>query len=202
MAATRADLTIEQGKTFTQVVRWEVEPYVTVAIEAITRANPVVITTSEAHGLVNGWNVAVVDALGMTDLNAGSNPPKESDFRRATVVDSTNISFNGVSSARFRAYRGGGYLQWLTPKDMSGYTARLSIKDEVGGTELLSLTTENDRIAIDNSAKLITLSLTAEDTEAITDWTSGVYDLELVSADDEVTALITGKVKVTQEVTT
>lgn len=201
MSATQANLQIEQGKSFSQVIRWEVEPYVTVAITAMTRAAPVVITTAEAHGLVNGWSVAVVDVVGMTELNAASNPPRGRDFRRATVVDTTHVSFNGISSASFRAYRSGGFLQWLTPKDMTDYTARMSIKDRVGGTVLLDLTTENDRILIDNAAKTITLVFEVEDTEGV-DWTTGVYDLEMVSADGEVTALLTGKVKLVTEVTT
>lgn len=201
MAATRANLVIEQGKTFTQVVRWEVEPYVTAAISSMTKASPVVINTTSAHGLVNGWNVAVVDAKGMTELNADHNPPRGRDFRRVTVVDNDTVSFNGISSAGFRTYTTGGYLQWLTPKDMTGFTARMSIKDYVGGTVLLSLTTENSRIALDNTAKTITLTLAATDTDDLT-WTSGVYDLEMVSGSGEVTALLSGRITVQQEVTT
>ena len=198
---TQADLKITQGSTFTQVVRWEVEPYVTAAIESMTKASPVVITTQDAHGLVNGWNVAVVGARGMVELNAKFNPPRGRDFRRATVIDSDTVAFNGISSALFRTYTTGGFLQWLTPKDLTDYTARLTIKDYVGGTALLELTTENGGIAIDNAAKTITLTISAEDTEAI-DWTSGVYDLEMISDTDEVTAILTGRVSVSQEITT
>ena len=65
----------------------------------------------------------------------------------------------------------------------------------------MELTTENGGIAIDNAAKTITLTISAEDTEAI-DWTSGVYDLEMISDTDEVTAILTGRVSVSQEITT
>lgn len=198
---TQADLTIVQGSTFTQVVRWEVEPYVTAAIESMTKASPVVITTQDAHGLVNGWNVAVVGARGMVELNAKSNPPRGRDFRRATVTGSDTIAFNGISSAMFRTYTTGGFLQWLTPKDLTDFTARMKIKDYVGGTVLLELTTENDRILIDNAAKTITLTVSAEDTGAI-NWTSGTYDLEMISDTDEVTAILEGRIIVKQEITT
>ncbi|MBK8773003.1 MAG: hypothetical protein IPM06_21580 [Rhizobiales bacterium] len=57
----------------------------------------------------------------------------------------------------------------------------MSIKDVVGGTELLRLDTTNARIALDNAAKTIALTISAADTAAIT-WLEGVYDLELVSA--------------------
>lgn len=85
--------------------------------------------------------------------------------------------------------------------DLTGYTARLAVKDKIGGTVLLSLTTENGGIAIDNVAKTITLTIAATATDDFT-WTRGVYDLELISPAGVVTALISGKVTVTKEVTT
>ena len=83
---------------------------------------------------------------------------------------------------------------------LTSYTARMSIKDKVGGTELLSLTTEGLQIIVDNSSKTIKLDLDATETAAIT-WKKGVYDLELVSPGGVVTALLYGSVSVTPEVT-
>ena len=85
--------------------------------------------------------------------------------------------------------------------DLTGYTARLAVKDKIGGTVLLSLTTENNGIVIDNAKKTITLTVEATATDDFT-WTRGVYDLELISPAGVVTALITGRVSVTKEVTT
>lgn len=198
---TTQNFTIQQGKTFTQVVRWETLPYLFAAIAGVTNVAPVAVETETAHGIPSGWKVAVVDS-GVSQLDATKNPPADKDFRQATVVDTTHINFNPLSGVAFDTWEEGGYLQWFTPHDLAGYTARLQVKDKVGGTVLLELTTENGGIALDDTEKTITLTVSAEDTAAITDWTKGVYDLELVSPGDVVTAVLTGKVTVEPEITT
>ena len=200
MAANK-DFVIEQGRTFQHVLRWEAPPYIYKPITAITANAPARIT-SAAHGIPDGWRVAVVSVKGMTQINAANNPPKAADFKRATVVDANTIELNDVNSADYKAYTSGGFIQLLTPVDMTGFTARMSIKDKIGGAVLLSLTTANSGIAIDNASKTISLYISATDTEAITTWTKGVYDLELVSSGGVVTALLAGKVSVVKEVTT
>ena len=159
------DIEIIQGKTFEKVLRWETEPFLFTAILGMSNTAPVRITTG-VHGIPDGWRVAVVDAAGMTELNAASNPPKSADFRRATVVDTTHIEFNPISAGNYGTWTSGGYLQWYTPHDLTGYTARMAVKDKVGGTELLALTTANNRITIDDSAKKIDLKISATDTAA------------------------------------
>jgi len=196
----KQNLTIIQGKTFEQFVRWESEPFLFTPILGISNTAPVRITTG-VHGIPDGWRVAVVDAGGLTELNAANNPPKASDFRKATVPDTTHIEFNPLSAVEFGTWTAGGYLQWYTPHDLAGYTARLAVKNKAGGTVQLSLTTENAGIVIDASAKTIKLFQSATDTAAMT-WKSGVYDLELVSPTGVVTALLTGSVSVTPEITT
>lgn len=204
MAATK-DFVIEQGKTFSQVLRWEAPPIVYKAITAITQTAPVQIT-STGHGIPGGWRVAVVSVKGMTAINAANSPPKEKDYHVATVIDANTISLNDVNAADYKAYTSGGYLQFNTPVDMTGYTARMQIKDKVGGTVLASTEaadTPKDilTVSIDNPNKTITLLVSATDTAAVT-WKKGVYDLELVSSGGVVTALLTGTISVTKEVTT
>ena len=68
---------------------------------------------------------------------------------------------------------------------------------------LLTLTTENARIALGGSAGTITMTISAADTAAIT-WSKGVYDLELVNAGVSPTYvknLVQGSVSVLKEVT-
>lgn len=60
--------------------------------------------------------------------------------------------------------------------------ATYAINDVIDTTDLLRLTTENGRIAIDTSGKTITLTVSAADTALMT-WKRGEYDLEMVSAD-------------------
>ena len=173
----------------------------------------------------------------MTDLNvADPSRIRDDEYHQVTVIDANTIEFNDVNAAAFKAYTSGGYLQYNTPADLTGYTARMAIKAKagesnllnctVGGvagtvkptavgkdgavtwiaattgtpatawvagatyaindvidtTDLLRLTTENGRIAIDTSAKTITLTVSAADT-ALMAWKRGEYDLEMVSSD-------------------
>lgn len=203
MAATK-DFVIEQGKTFQHVLRWEAPPYIYKPISGITQAAPAVVTAA-THGVPNGWRVAIVSVKGMTAINAVNDPPKTSEYKRATVLTANTIELNDVNSADYKPYTSGGYVQYLTPVDMGGFTARMQIKDKVGGvvlasTEVGDTPLDTITITIDNVAKTISLLISAADTAALT-WTKGVYELEMING-GVVTALLTGKITVTKEVTT
>lgn len=196
---TKANLTIEQGETFETVVRWETPPLKYKAISAMTKTAPISITAT-SHAIPNGWRVAVVDAVGMTELNAADSPPADDAFRAATVIDANTVEFNEVSAALFKTYKSGGYLAYYTPQDLTGYTARMTIRDRAGGTELVALTSADSEILLDVAAFTITLALSAAVTAAFT-WTKGVYDLELVSSTGRVTRILSGTVTLSKEVT-
>lgn len=193
------DLVILQGKTFTRVLRLASLPYIYKAITAITQAAPPVVTAT-GHGLLDGQRAVIVSSQGMLDINAANNPPRASEYHKATYIDANRISFNDINASGFNPYTGGGYLQYLTPTDLAGCTARMSIKDAIGGTELLRLDTTNSRIVVNNTTKTITLTVDATTTAAIT-WTTGVYDLELVNG-TAVSLLLSGGITVEPEVTT
>ena len=193
------NLTIYQGRTFSQVFRWSTLPYLYEAITAITQTGPVSITCA-AHGLTPNWPVAVVSVKGMTQINALHNPPRDSEMNPCSVVDPNTITINNINSALFAAYVSGGYLQFYTPVDMTGYTASMSIKDRVGGTSLLSLSTVAGSIIIDNTNKSVTLALTPAITAALA-WTKGVYDIEMIAPTGVSYPLAYGTVTVTDAVT-
>ena len=192
-------LTIYQGRTFQQVFRWSTLPYIYKPITAITQAGPVSIT-SATHGLTPNWPVAVVSVKGMTQINAAHNPPRDSEMNPCTVVDPNTITINALNSALYSAYVSGGYLQFYTPVDMTGYTAKMSVKDVVGGAVLLSLDTTAGSIVIDNTNKSITLLLTPTVTAALL-WTKGVYDIEMIAPTGVSYPLAYGTVTVTDAVT-
>lgn len=192
--------TITQGSTWSRVIRWEAPPVVYKTISAITRSAPVSITCT-GHGLVNGWRAAVASADGMTQINAKGSPPKIHDYHKATVVDADTITFNDVNSLDFDAYTGGGVLQYNTPVDLTGYTARMQIRKTLASTDvILDLNTTNARIVIDNAAKTVTLTISAADTELLT-FNTGVYSLELVSSGGVVTTLLSGPITLEKEIT-
>jgi hypothetical protein len=193
-APKRVDIEIEQGSTFARTVMWETAPRIWKPITAITAAAPVQITAT-AHGVPDGWRVGVVNVQGMTQINAPHNPPRDTELLPAAVIDVNRITLD-LSAADFDAYTAGGYLVYWTPHDMASYTARMTIKNRIGGTVL-------DVVActVDNTAKTVSLLIDAVTAAAFT-WVKGVYDLEMVSPGGVVTAILSGVVTVKREVTT
>jgi len=194
------DLEFRQGSTFQHVVLWETLPIHYKAITGITRAAPCVVTCV-GHGIPNGWRAAVVSTKGMDQLKAAKARPKETEYHTVTVLTADTVELNDVNAADFTAYVSGGYLQFYSPSDLTGYIARMTMKNRVGGDVLASLTTTNGRIIIDPTTHSITLVVSATDTAAF-DWTRGVYDLEVESPAGEVTPLLGGTVTVIPEITT
>ena len=191
------DLIIRQGKTFMRALRWEAPPIIYKPITGITQAAPAVVT-SPSHGIPDGWRVTVVSVKGMTQINAENDPPKAKDYIKATVPDANTVLLNIVNSSEFKPYISGGYLMFNTPVDMAGFTARMKIKDKIGGTILLDV---GAYITIDNANKKVLIAIPAAITSAIT-WTKGVYDFEMESAGGIVTQIMSGNVSVLKEVTT
>lgn len=204
------DLEIKQGKTFSLVIRWETEPIIFKPITAISFANGAPRLTVTGHGTPNGHRGAVTRVKGPTQINAKNSPPRDSDYVPALVIDANTIELNSVApydanGTEWPAYVSGGFWQYNTPVDLAGYTARMKIKDKVGGTVLASTEAGDSPlnvlyIAIDNTAKTITLTIDATATDDFT-WKAGYYDLEMVGPSGNVSQLLSGKVSVVREVT-
>jgi len=195
-----SEVVIQQGKTWSRVLRWETSPIVYKAISAITQLVPVRMTVA-SHGLVANWRAAITGVGGMVELNARSDPPRSPDYHKATVVDANTIELNSVNASSFSAYTSGGYVQYNTPVNLTGYTARMQIRRNfASSTVLKELTVANGAIVIDNTAKTITATISATDTAGFT-WTTAVFDLEMVSPGGVVTQLWSGSMRVVKEVT-
>lgn len=197
-------LDIQQGKTFQQTIRIETADITYKPITAITNTAPVKITAI-GHGLKNGWRAAVVSVKGMTQINAAKTPPDESDYHLVTVVDADNVEFNSINAADYSTYTGGGYLQYNTPLDLTGYTVRMQIRDKIGGTVLASTETGDAplntiKATVDAAENKILIEIAATDTAAFT-WTKGVYDVELVSPTGVVISPLSGEAVVKKEIT-
>jgi hypothetical protein len=84
---------------------------------------------------------------------------------------------------------------------LANYIARAQIRPTIESSTLyLSLASSDSTLLIDTSALTVTISLAAATTLAQT-WTTGVYDMEFVSAGGVVTRLLEGSVTVSKEVT-
>lgn len=202
--AAEKDFIIEQGKTFAHVLRWEAPPYIYKAISGISQGAPAIVT-SVAHGVPDGWRVAIVSVKGMKEINATVAPPAAAAFRRATRIGADSIELNDVNSSEYTAYVSGGFVQYLTPVDLTGFTARMKIKSKEGvvlaSTEAGDTPLDVITVAIDTALKTITVTISASATAAFS-WTKGLYDLEMVSPGGVVTAILKGKIQVTKEITT
>lgn len=88
-----------------------------------------------------------------------------------------------------------------TAVNLTGYTARLTVRDTYGGTALVTLTSGAGTIVLGGAAGTIQPVMSATVTGALSAPATGVYDLELVSG-SVVRRLLEGRVSVTPEVTT
>lgn len=192
------ELLIEKGKTFTLVVRWETEPIIRKAITAISFATGAPRLTVTNHGIPDGWRGAIYGVKGPKQINAQNNPPRSSDYYPLTVVDANTIELNTVTPVDdngndWPAYVSGGFVQFYTPQSLVGYTARMDIKDRIGGTVWASSEAADTPydiidITVTDATKTTTLVIPAADTAALTA-RKGVADLEMVSSGGVVTKL-------------
>ena len=87
------------------------------------------------------------------------------------------------------------------PVDLTGYTARMQVREKVTSTAVIvNLTTENGGIALGGDNGTILLTIDHEDTSLLKP-KKYVYDLEIISISDIVTRLLEGEFCVTPEVT-
>lgn len=195
------DLEIVRGKTFKQIIRCETPKLIYKPITGITKNGPPVITAT-AHGVPDGWRVAIVGVQGMTEINARNWPLKDEDFIRATALTVNTIELNSVNASNFKAYTSGGYVVYKEPYSLVSHTARMQIRDPDTSALLADLTIANGGIVIDDVACTITRMIKASDTAGFS-WSKGTFDCELVTPDATpiVYLLDSGPVKVSDEVT-
>lgn len=191
---------IRQGKTFYAELRWETEQIVYKTITAMSQTAPIELEVI-GHGLTDGWRAAITNAKGMVELNAEANNVQVADYHEVTVTDADNLTINKINATGFKPYVSGGVLQYNSPGPLAGADVRMTIRDKVGGVELLTLTAANSRVNINTAAKRIELTISAEDTAALL-WKNGVYDIEVEDASGRVDLLQYGKVVVEKEITT
>lgn len=193
----RVDLCIAQGKTFQKVLRWGREPYQYRLVEGVIRDGALRLK-STGHGIPDGWMVALNGLRGMPELNAIHQPPSRGDLYKATLIDADTIELNEVSGSRYSAWRGGGDIQFLSPVDVSGMSARMDIRSQRGDL-LLRAEPGDGRLTVDPALHGVVMRLPPADTSAF-EWASGVYEIEISDGTD-VFMLAFGEITVKKEVT-
>jgi len=192
MTPVKLNFKVYQGSTFNEVLRWESSKKIYKAITAITSNAPCVVT-AVGHGAPDGWRVKVTNVGGMKEINSVD------DYKIATKLSADSIEFNDINSIGFSAYTSGGVIEYNQPVDLTGYTARMQIREKIDSdTVIKELTTENGGIVIDVINSKIILNISAADTELFT-FNSAVYSIELVST--TVVPFATGTLTLVREVT-
>jgi len=127
------EIVIQRGSTFEYEVLWaNATDFTYKAITAISLTFGPPRLTVTGHGIPPGWPVAITRVSGMRKINAENSPPSSRDYHTVKVIDANTIELNDVDATGFSAYASGGFVQFKTPIDFSGYAFRQDIKDKEG----------------------------------------------------------------------
>lgn len=193
----RINLKIYQGSTFRETFRWESQTKAYVSISNITKSAPCIITTSNTHNIPTSWRFRVTDVAGMNQINQTT----EDQFYLANTVTSNTITINTLNSINFNNYTSGGTISYNVPVSLANFTAIFQMRENINSTTTLKQLTSapNQGIVIDDTNKLITITINATDTSNF-NFPSAVYGLELTSPTGEVFSLITGTISLIKEI--
>jgi hypothetical protein len=194
MTPVKLNFKVYQGSTFNEVLRWESSKKVYKPITNITQSAPCVVT-APTNGLTAGWRFRITNVGGMVEINSPDT------YHSTLKLDSNNLELNNVNSVGYKAYTSGGILEYSEPVDLTGFTARMQVREKIDSDNVLEeLTTENGGIIVDAIDSGIILTISAEKTSTYT-FSSAVYGLELVSPSGIVFQLATGSLTLIKEVT-
>ena len=196
MQPAKINYKIYQGSTFQETFRWESETKVYVPISSIAKSAPCVVTTTTPHSLPIGWRFRVVGAGGMKEINSTGE-----EYHLSTLTPTTTtIEINQVNSLAYNTYTSGGVVEFNMPVSLSGYAARMQIRETVDSTTVIhEATTQNSQIVLDNTTKTIQITMLANVTQNFT-FSTAVYSLELYNGNN-VIPFINGNLTLVQEVT-
>jgi hypothetical protein len=192
---SKLDLCIIQGATFSKALNWYGGGKVCKLIEALVPGCPTQITVT-AHGLpsVSDTPVFIKHVKGATNANTEDDKPVV-----ATYIDPDNFYVDADTFGQ--TYKAStGLITYYAPKDLTGYTARMQIREDIDdATEIIELLSPTD-IDINLADARITITI-ADDVTALFTFEEAVYDLELEDSNGVTTRLIEGRVALTKEVT-
>jgi hypothetical protein len=143
--------------------------------------------------MVAGWRCIITGVSGMTEINSG-------EYKESSNITTDEIIFNSINPVTWRTYTSGGVVEYNTPVDLAGMTARMQIRPTITSDTLIDeFTTESGEIVINNTLKTITLTIPADVTATYT-FRNAVYSIELVSG-TVVIPLAFGNIALETEVT-
>jgi hypothetical protein len=191
MKPKNAPLPIYQGTTLVKQFNWYGGGKVCTSIDGVTIGCPTIISCL-SHGMATGKTpIEIHGVQGARDLNQET---------IALYIDAD--SFSVPIDTGGKTYDADtGSVSYHAVKDLSGYTARMHIRELIDdATTIVELTSAAGDIGIVVETALITITIAADVTAAF-DFEEAVYDLELISGTNVVTRLVEGDVTLIKEVT-
>lgn len=193
-------LRLVRGKTCHQVLLYAGATRKYCPITALVSLAPVRVTVPD-HGCPDNWPVRLQGITAPVELNTA-----EGQALTATVVDANTLELNALDASTLGTFTLSGHVVFQQPVDLTGWKARMQVRNKMGGDLLLSLSSDpadeaDGEIEVDVAGSAFILKLTAAQTAALT-WNGGVYDLEAVLPDGSVISILApSPVVVEQEVT-
>jgi hypothetical protein len=186
-----------QGATFSNTFHWYAGGRFMAPIEEITIGYPTIVKVT-AHGLptISDTPIILSSIEGCTILNS-----KELGIEEGAWVDVDHFEMP-VSTVKDPWTVGSGEMTYFKPTDITGFTARMHVKERWQSDEILiDLTTENGGILLTVEDASIVLTIQPAVTQALK-IKKGVYSVEMISPGADITRIFEGVVVVHREVTT
>lgn len=184
----KLSITVRRGAKADIPIRIESDTLVFVAITAMAKSAPLLVT-APLHGMPNGWRAAIMNAVGMTELNTPWDHLRAADFRKIALVDANSFQFPDVNSASWRTYTSGGQVVYYQPVDLSAYSAAsLDVRESVGSPLLANYSTGTGTLELDTANSALWLRLSDAQSRALPAGTF-VFDIELTRVAGGTTAL-------------
>lgn len=195
MAASKLNITIEQGATFNLGFNWYGAGKLCKLIEDLTPGCPTLITIT-SHGLPSAspTPVYISHVQGAKRANTAGSPVK------ATWVDA-NSFYVDADTVGQTYVANTGLVTWFAPTDLTSYSARMHIREDVDDvTAIDELSSTGGEITLSVTDGRIEITI-ADTVTAAYDFDEAVYDLEVEDGTGVVTRLLYGTVTLSKEVT-
>lgn len=198
--STTFKLRLVRGKTCNQVLLYCGPTLVYRPITAVVSLAPLRLTVP-THGIPDSWPARIQSVTTPTEMNT-----VEGMAHTVFAVDANTLEFNALDGSLWAAFVASGCVVFNEPVDLTGWKARMQVRNKIGGDLLLSLSSDladgaDGIIEVDSAKSSFVLHLTADQTAALP-WSSGVYDLEAIKPDGTVLSILgPSPVQVDQEVT-
>ena len=102
-----ADASSTDGTMISVSGHAQFQEYETFSVTGISKANPGVVTTSAAHGLLAGEKVRIVNVGGMVEVN--------DNIYTVASPSGSNFSLSGTNTTAYTTYTSGGTVEKVAP---------------------------------------------------------------------------------------